>query len=245
MAEQTASAKKVIDNSIAAITEQVMWETAADRETATRVAEEKVASVFSKVVYEVADKVQADTNIDAKAAYSLAKLITAKAVKEDRDPDAIIDHIESWAQNQSIKKVLLASVLEHISKQIQTETGSAAEDAIVQAQLLINKASTAVGQELTKIRLLETDKEGDVEVISTALFNLKTEELKILADMEEEAEKQQKNHNFEQSVQNYLSANMYAQFDECANQTKAYLKQIADMTFVINQMKDMDRLMAG
>ena len=62
-----------------------------------KVAEDMVAEVFDKIVFDIAAQVQRDTSVDQDAAYSLAKLITTKAVKEDRDPQQIIEQIEDWA----------------------------------------------------------------------------------------------------------------------------------------------------
>ena len=62
-----------------------------------KVAEDMVAEVFDMIVFDIAAQVQRDTSVDQDAAYSLAKLITTKAVKEDRDPQQIIEQIEDWA----------------------------------------------------------------------------------------------------------------------------------------------------
>lgn len=118
MAEQATYAKHTIDRSILDVAGQVMERTGVDEFTATRVAEDMVADVFDKIVFDVAAQVQQDTSIDEDAAYSLAKLISTKAVKEDRDPQQIIEQIEDWAKEQSVKKILLAEVLESIAYQI-------------------------------------------------------------------------------------------------------------------------------
>lgn len=51
--------------------------------------------------------------------------------------------------------------------------------------------------------------------------------------MEETAEKTIKRVDYSESVQDYLAANMFSFIDHCAFQTTAYLKQIADMTYIL------------
>ena len=86
MAEQAMNAKQTIDKSIQDVADQVMEQTGVDEFTAMRVAEDMVAGVFDKIVFDIAAQLERETSIDEDAAYSLAKLISTKAVKEDRDP---------------------------------------------------------------------------------------------------------------------------------------------------------------
>lgn len=82
-------------------------------------------------------------------------------------------------------------------------------------------------------------------MVSTALFNLSKQELTVLAQMEETAEKTIKSVDYGESVQDYLAANMFSYIDDCAGQTTAYLKQIADMTFILSKMQEMTERLAG
>ena len=42
-----------------------------------------------------------------------------------------------------------------------------------------------------------------------------------------------------------MAANMFSFIDDCAGQTTAYLKQIADMTFILSKMQEMTERLAG
>ena len=97
LAGQVESAKGTVDQAIGKMIERVMAETGADPETARAVAEETIAAVFNQVIFDVAEQLKSDTNVDEQAAHSLAKMITAKAAAERRSPDEIISLVEGWA----------------------------------------------------------------------------------------------------------------------------------------------------
>lgn len=72
-------------------------------------------------------------------------------------------------------------MLAKIAEQISEETGAAAEVAVIQAQVAIEEA-LARGEDLTE------GMEADLDVVSSALFDLNLEELAQLSELEKEAE---------------------------------------------------------
>jgi len=92
--------------------------------------------------------------------------------------------------------------------------------------------------------LLVGESPEEEELVSTALFNLSKLELRELAEMEETAEKTINKVDYAESVKDYLAANMFSMLNDCTGQTTAYLKQIADMTFILSKMNEMTERMA-
>lgn len=209
-------------------------------------AEETVADVFNQAVEDVAAQLEADTQVNEEAAHSLAKMVTMKAATEKRTLESIIDQVESWAHDQAVKKAKLAEVIAQISNQISQETGAAAEQAVAQAQAVVDQAMSE-GQDLSESAQVEE------EVISAALFDLNVQELEILAAMEEEAEEEAADEVVkaqetaataaeeldqmapEVEDEGFLSGDLV---DECEAAMEAYIAQISDLHVSLAEQKE-------
>ena len=77
-------------------------------------AEDSVAAVFDQVTADVAEQIAADTQIDADAANSIAKLITVKSAADGSPIEEIVAQVEQWAQDSAVQKTLLIDALSKI-----------------------------------------------------------------------------------------------------------------------------------